>query len=86
MEYLSAAWMEDHFKPVSGCDLRILSHMCVILLLHIFIGSSGDVFQNLSLGSHTMNVQLTPDGYCQALMQEISLDFTIFMPSKSSYQ
>ena len=65
----------------------IRSHMCVILLLYTyFIGSSGDVFQNLSFGSHTMNVRFTPHGYCQALMGEISLNFTRIMTSKSSNQ
>ena len=42
-----------------------------------FIGSSGDVFQNLSVGFHTMNVRFTPDGYCQPLMGELSFGFTV---------
>ena len=62
----------------------MISHMYVIILL--FIGSSGDVFPNLSAGSHSINVRFTPDGYCQPLMQELTLNFTISTPvqSKSS--
>ena len=50
----------------------------------VFIGSSGDVFPNLSVGSHTMTIRFTPDGYCQSLMDQLSLDFNIAITRKNS--
>ena len=75
--------MEDHIKSVSSCDLYVAIYVCYCTATY-FSGSSGDVFPNLSPGSHTMNVRFTPDGYCQALTEELSLSFTVFMRSKSS--
>ena len=50
----------------------------------VFIGSSGDVFPNLSVSSHIMTIWFTPDRYCQSLMDQLSLDFSIVMARKSS--
>ena len=70
--------MEDHSNKV--CSRYI--YVCISILL--FIGSSGDVFPNLSVGSHTINVRFTPDGHCEPIMDQLSLDFNISMPSTTS--
>ena len=60
----------------------IYIYVCISTLL--LIGSSGDVFPNLSVGSHTINVRFTPDGHCQPIKDQISLNFNISMPSTAT--
>ena len=51
-------------------------------LYHInIIGSSGDVFPNLSVGSHTMNVQFTPAESCEAFALEPTINIDIVEPT-----
>lgn len=46
----------------------------MVSILYLLIGSSGDVLTNLSVGLHTMVVRFTPDGHCQPLSDQLSLD------------
>ena len=43
-------------------------------------GSSGDVFPNLSVGSHSIDVQFTPDGSCEIFTLQPSISFIISAP------
>ena len=52
-------------------------HLCKINT----IGSSGDVFPNLSAGAHSMNVRFTPAGSCDSFALQPAINFTIVEPT-----
>ena len=56
--------------------------LCSYCLYHInILGSSGDVFPNLSVGSHTMNVKFAPAGLCESIVLELTIYINIIEPT-----
>ena len=53
--------------------------ICLCAYKLSIIGESGDVFSSLTFGSHSMDAQFTPDGYCQSAIS-LSISFTISRP------
>ena len=52
-------------------------HLCKFNI----IGSSGDVFPNLSAGAHSINFQFTPAGSCDAFPLQLVIKFSIAQPT-----
>ena len=72
--------LNNNFDGVFQCSLdggdfkncMFMYMYCVCFISSLFKGQPGDVFTGLSAGSHTIDVQFTPDGSSQML----SLKFT----------
>ena len=77
MENFNAVWMEHHLNHVQF----ILMYTDYCLYKINTIGSSGDVFPNLSVGTHRMNVQFTPAGSCEAFALQPAINISIAAPT-----